>query len=171
MSTAAKRSTACLLAPVLSLAACQSASPNSSPTSAPVLAAGQKLVIPFEAITINSGVLDAQAKAIVLHLNPDRLQGAPTFPVAMALFPNSWEQSVRDHWQRMVRVVSLKDNGGLFLLPLAKTNIPQKALEPGAKIELVLLADNNRLAGAPRIAADQATDGGAQSAARGYWGQ
>jgi sporulation protein YlmC with PRC-barrel domain len=189
--------------------------------------AGQKLVIPFEAVTINSGVLDAQAKAIVLHLTPDRLMGAPTFPDALALLPNSWEQPVRDFWQRVVRVgklssvcnatsgqvhkiayatqligaqlkdgngnllgviqdgilepesgklgfyvVSLKDNPGLILLPLAKTNIPESALQPGVKIELVLLADNNRLPGAPRLAnADQATDAGAQGAARGYWGQ
>jgi hypothetical protein len=189
--------------------------------------AGQKLVIPFEAVTINSGVLDAQAKAIILHLTPDRLKGAPPFPDALALLPNSWEQPVRDFWQRVVRVghlssecnatsgqvhkiayatqllgaqlkdgnqnllgviqegilepesgklgfyvVSLQNNPGLVLLPLAKTNIPQNALKPGAKIELVLLADNNRLSGAPRIAnADQATDGAAQNAARGYWGQ
>jgi len=188
--------------------------------------AGQKLIIPFEAVTINSGVLDAQAKAIVLHLTPDRFKGAPGFPPALALLPNSWEQPVRDYWQRAVRVgklssecnatsgqvhkiayatqligaqlkdgngnllgaiqdgilepesgklgfyvVALKDNQGLILLPLAKTNIPQDALQPGAKIELVLLADNNRLPGAPRLAsADQATDGGAQNAARGYWG-
>lgn len=188
--------------------------------------AGQKLIIPFEAVTINSGVLDAQAKAIELHLTPDRLTGAPAFPNALALFPNNWEQPVRDHWQRMVRVgklssacntsngqlhkiayatqllgaqlkdgqhnllgviqdgilepesgklgfyvVNLTDQSGLILLPLVKTNIPESALQPGAKIELVLLADANRLAGAPRLAADQATDAGAQSAARGYWGQ
>ena len=189
--------------------------------------AGQKLLIPFEAVTINSGIIDAQAKAIILSLTPARLKGAPAFPDALALLPTSWEQPVRDYWQRTVRVgklssvcnatsgqvqkiayatqligaqlkdgnqnllgviqdgilepesgkmgfyvVSLKDNPGLILLPLAKTNIPAAALQPGAKIELVLLADSNRLAGAPRLAnADQATDAGAQSAARGYWGQ
>jgi sporulation protein YlmC with PRC-barrel domain len=189
--------------------------------------AGQKLLIPFEAVTINSGIIDAQAKAIILSLTPDRLKGAPASPEALALLPTTWEQPVRDYWQRMVRVgklssvcnatsgqvqkiayatqligaqikdgnqnllgaiqdgilepesgklgfyvVSLKDNSGLILLPLAKTNIPAAALQPGAKIELVLLADSNRLAGAPRLAtADQATDAGAQSAARGYWGQ
>ena len=189
--------------------------------------ASHKLVIPFEAVTINSGVLDAAAKTIVLYLTPDRFTGAPSFPAALALLPNSWEQPVRDFWQRTVRVgklssecnavsgqvhkiayatqllvaqlkdgnqnllgvvqegilepesgklgfyvVSLQDNQGLILLPLAKTNIPESALKPGAKIELVLLADNNRLAGAPRIAnVDQATDAAAQGAARGYWGQ
>jgi ribosomal 30S subunit maturation factor RimM len=190
------------------------------------VAAGQKLVIPFEAITINSGVLDAAAKTIVLHLTPDRFKGAPTSAGTLALLPNGWEQPARDFWQRVVRVgklssecnavsgqvhkiayatqligaqlkdgnqnllgtiqegilepesgklgfyvVSLQDNQGLILLPLAKTNIPDNALKPGAKIELVLLANNNRLAGAPRIASlDQATDAGAQGAARGYWG-
>jgi ribosomal 30S subunit maturation factor RimM len=188
---------------------------------------GQKMVIPFEAITINSGVLDAQAKTIVLHLTPDRLKGAPAFPAPLALLPNSWEQPVRDFWQRVARVgklssacnavsgqvhkiayatqligaqlkdgnqnllgtvqdgilepesgkldfyvVSLANNQGLVLLPLGKTNIPDSALQPGAKMALVLLADNNRLAGAPRLAnAGQAPEAAAQSAARGYWGR
>ena len=60
----------------------------------------------------------------------------------------------------------------LTLLPLAKTNILEQALQPGAKTELVLLADTGKLAGAPRLtSADQATDAGAQAAARGFWGQ
>jgi sporulation protein YlmC with PRC-barrel domain len=197
-----------------------------APAAALKLPAGQQWIIPFEAVTINSGVLDAQAKTISLHLTPDSLAGAPTFPSPQALLPNSWEQPVRDYWQRVVRVgklssecnaisgqvhkiayasqllgaqlkdgnqnllgvvqegilepesgklgfyvVSLQDKSGLILLPLAKTNIPQSALQPGAKIELVLLADANRLPGAPRIAAEAATDAAAQSAARGYWGQ
>ena len=198
------------------------------PASNLKLVAGQKLVIPFEAVTINSGILDAEAKTIALSLGAEPLKTAPTVAAALPLFPNSWEQPVRDYWQKVVRVgklnsecragggapihkiayatqmisAELKDgnhnllgvvqdailepesgkldfyviqpqsNPGLILIPLAKTNIPDAALQPGAKIELVLLADSARLGGAPRLASlDQAADAGAQSAVRSYWGQ
>ncbi len=191
-------------------------------------AAGSKLVIPFEAVTINSGVLDAQAKAIIVQLSPDQLKAAPAASGAPKLLPtNTWEDSVRAYWQQVVRVgklstncntgsgttqkiayatqlisaqlkdgngnlvgtvqegivapesgkmdfyvIALKDNSGMLLMPLAKTNIPANALQPGAKIELVLLADAAKLSGAPRLTSmDQATDAAAQSAARGFWGQ
>jgi sporulation protein YlmC with PRC-barrel domain len=192
------------------------------------VATSQRLVIPFEAVTINSGALDAASKSIVLHLVPSQLAAAPAFPEPLALLPNNWEQPVRNYWQRVVRVgklsstcaagggppifktvyatqllgaelkdgnqallgtvteailapesgklafyvVNLQNNQGLTLLPLSKTNIPDDALKPGAKIELVLLASDNQLAGAPRLAnADAATDDGAQGAARQYWGR
>jgi len=39
-------------------------------------------------------------------------------------------------------------------------------------MSMVLLADNKKLTGAPRINnVDQATDGSTQGAARSYWGQ
>lgn len=192
------------------------------------IATGQRLVIPFEAVTINSGALDAASKAIVLHLVPSQLAAAPAFPEPLALLPNTWEQPVRNYWQHVVRVgklssacaagggppiykiayatqllgaelkdgnqallgtvteailapesgklafyvVNLQNNQGLILLPLDKTNIPDDALKAGAKIELVLLAHNSQLAGAPRLAnADAAIDTAAQGAARQYWGQ
>jgi sporulation protein YlmC with PRC-barrel domain len=198
------------------------------PASDLQLAAGSKLVIPFEAITINSGALDAQAKAIIVQLSPDQLKAAPAANGAPKLLPTTtWEDSVRAYWQQVVRVgklssdcntgsgttqkiayatqlisadikdgngnllgtvqegilspesgkldfyvIALKDNQGMVLVPLAKTNIPAEALQPGAKIELVLLADNAKLAGAPRVTSmDQATNAAAQGAARGYWGQ
>ena len=198
------------------------------PASDLKLPVGQKLVIPFEAVTINSGILDAQAKAIALSIGPEPLKSAPTVAAALPLFPLDWEQPARDYWQKVVRVgklssecraggggpihkiayasqligaqlkdgnhnllgavqdailepesgklgfyvLQLQNNPGLILIPLAKTNIPDAALQSGAKIELVLLADSARLAGAPRLAdINQATDAGAQSAARGYWGQ
>ncbi len=188
---------------------------------------GNRLVIPFEAVTLNSGVLDAQSKSIVLDLTPDRLAAAPSVPNPLALIPINWEQPARDYWQQVVRVgklssgcaagggpaihkiayatqllgaalkdgnhnvlgtvaeailepetgklgfyvVNLQNSQGLVMVPLAKTNIPDAAMTPGAAIELVLLADNSRLAGAPRIASlDQAADAGVQNAARQYWG-
>lgn len=198
------------------------------PAPALKIAAGQRLVIPFEAVTINSGILDAASKSILLHLVPSRLAAGPAFPDPLALFPNAWEQPVRDYWQAVVRVgklstacaagggppiyktayatqllgaqlkdgnhnllgqvqeailepesgklsyyvVSLANNQGLVMVPLAKTNIPDDALKPGNKIELVLLADNKALTGAPHISSvDQATDPAVQGAARQYWGR
>ena len=197
------------------------------PSSDLQLAAGSKLVIPFEAVTINSGALDAQAKAIVVQLSPAVLKAAPAASGTPKLLPTDWEDAVRTYWQQVVRVgklstvcntgsgstqkiayatqligANLKDgngnvlgavqdgilepesgklgfyviagngNQGLMLVPLAKTNIPPEALQPGARTELVLLADPSKLAGAPHLSSpDQATDAGAQSAARGYWGQ
>ena len=197
------------------------------PASALQLAPGSKLIIPYEAVTINSGALDAQAKAIIMQLVPNQLKAAPPVSGAPQLLPtNTWEDAVRAYWQQVVRVgklstvcntgggatqkiayatqligaqlkdgngslvgtvqegilapesgkmdfyvVTLKDNSGMLLIPLAKTNIPTDALQPGAKIELVLLANTARLAGAPRVTSmDQATDAAAQGAARGYWG-
>ena len=191
------------------------------------VSAGHRLVVPYEAVTINSGALDAQAKAIVLHLRSSQLQGAPSFPNPLQLYPpNTWEDSVRGAWQQVVRlgklssvcnaisgtvhkialatqligaalrdgnhnslgavqevilepdtgqvsfyVVNLQNNQGLVLVPLSKTNIPDEALKPGATFNLVLLADDAHLIGAPRLAAiDQATDPATQGAARQYWG-
>ena len=53
-----------------SLAACQPASPAAAP-------AGQERISPCEAVRLNRGALESQAKAFVLHLTSDRLQGAP----------------------------------------------------------------------------------------------
>jgi len=190
------------------------------------LAAGSKLVIPFEAVTINSGALDAQARAIVVQLNPAVIKAAPVASGTPRLLPTVWEDGVRAYWQQVVRVgklstlcntgsgtiqkiayatqligANLKDgngnllgtvqdsilepetgklsfyviagngNQGLMLLPLAQTNIPPEALQPGAKMALVLLANPGKLAGAPHLSSpDQATDAGAQGATRSYWG-
>lgn len=66
-------------------------------------------------------------------------------------------------------IVKLLD-GGLVMVPLGQTNIPKEALEPGITIELVLLAENNKLLGAPRIASvEQAMNAQTQSDARQYW--
>jgi sporulation protein YlmC with PRC-barrel domain len=195
------------------------------------IATGNRVVIPFEAVTINSGTLDAQAKAIDLYLSPNQVSSAPAFANPLPLLPtNAWEDGARAYWQQVVRVsglstecraigsganplhkiayatqllganlkdgnnnvlgtvtegilepesgklgfyvVNLQGNQGMVLIPLAKTNIPDSALQPDSKIELVLLADSKKLAGAPRIASvDQATDAQMQANARGYWGQ
>jgi hypothetical protein len=56
------------------------------------------------------------------------------------------------------------------MVPLGQTNIPKEALLQGAKIELVLLAKNELLLGAPRITSvKQAMNAQTQSDARQYW--
>ena len=69
-------------------------------------------------------------------------------------------------------VVERADGSGLTLVPLGKTNIPDEALAEGATVELVLLADNAQLAGAPAVeSVEAAATADAQNTARGYWGQ
>jgi sporulation protein YlmC with PRC-barrel domain len=72
------------------------------------IASGNLVVIPFEAVTINSGVLDAQKKSIQLQLSPDQFSGAPTLPTGAQLTPTDWEGAVRDFWMKAVRIGVLK---------------------------------------------------------------
>jgi hypothetical protein len=66
-------------------------------------------------------------------------------------------------------IVKLLD-GTVVMVPLSQTNIPKEALEPGQIIELVLLAETNKLTDAPRIASvEQAMNAQTQSEARKYW--
>ena len=74
------------------------------PVASLAIAPGSRVVIPFEAVTINSGVLDAQNKTIQLHLIPEQFSGAPTFPAGQQLTPTNWEGAVRDFWMKDVRI-------------------------------------------------------------------
>ncbi len=71
------------------------------------IAPGSRVVIPFEAVTINSGVLDAQNKAIQLRLIPEQFSGAPTLPAGKQLTPTDWEGATRDFWMKAVRIGKL----------------------------------------------------------------
>jgi hypothetical protein len=66
------------------------------------------VVIPYEAVTVNSGVLDAQNQAIQLRLVPEQVTGAPVLPAGQPLTPTGWESGVRDFWSKVVRIGSLK---------------------------------------------------------------
>jgi len=69
---------------------------------------GSRVVIPYEALTVNSGLLDAQAGAIQLRLAPEQLAGAPVLPPGVQLTPTDWEAAVREFWSKAVRIGSLK---------------------------------------------------------------
>ncbi len=71
------------------------------------IAPGSQVVIPFEAVTINSGVLDAQNKAIQLRLIPEQFSDAPTLPTGQQLTPTDWEEAVRAFWSKAVRIGKL----------------------------------------------------------------
>lgn len=192
------------------------------------LEAGSRLIIPFEVVTINSGVLNAEAQSIELALAPEQVAAAPVFSDSLALFPNTWEETVRAYWLQVARVspltseckaggsdsanavhkiafasqllgAELKDynhnllgtvleavlepesgklgfyvvkllDGSLVMVPLSQTNIPKEALVPGKTIELVLLAETNKLLGAPKLdSVEQAMSTQTQSTARKYW--
>ncbi len=68
---------------------------------------GSRVVIPFEAVTINSGVLDAQNKTIQLRLIPEQFSDAPTFPAGQPLTPTDWEGVGRTFWSEAVRIGKL----------------------------------------------------------------
>lgn len=68
------------------------------------VAPGALVVIPFEAVTINSGVLDAENEAIHLRLVPAQFSGAPTLTGGEPLTPTDWEGAVRAFWSKMVRI-------------------------------------------------------------------
>jgi len=65
---------------------------------------GNRIIIPFEAVTINSGYLDAEAQAIGLYLTADHFAAAPTFPESMPLLPSSWEPPVWAYWASYIRL-------------------------------------------------------------------
>lgn len=77
------------------------------PVAALKMAAGNQVVIPFEAVTINSGVLDAQNKSIQLHLLPEQFSGGPTLTAGQPLSPTDWEVAARAFWKEPVRIGSL----------------------------------------------------------------
>lgn len=62
------------------------------------------VAIPFEAVTINSGVLDAENKTIQLRLVPEQIKNAPTLTAGQDLTPTDWEAAVRTFWKRSVRI-------------------------------------------------------------------
>jgi sporulation protein YlmC with PRC-barrel domain len=70
--------------------------------------AGDLVVIPLEAVTINSGVLNAENKTIQLLLVPEQIEGAPTLTAGQDLTPTDWEAAVRTFWKRSVRIGELQ---------------------------------------------------------------
>ena len=71
------------------------------------VASGKRVVIPFEAVTINSGVLDAQNKTIQLRLTPEQFAKAPVLPAGQPLTPTDWESAARAFWSKAVRIGKL----------------------------------------------------------------
>jgi sporulation protein YlmC with PRC-barrel domain len=65
---------------------------------------GNRFIVPFEAVTINSGYLDAEAQAIGLYLTADHFSAAPIFPESMPLLPSSWEPPVWAYWPSYIRL-------------------------------------------------------------------
>ena len=187
--------------------------------------AGNRVLIPFEVVTINSGVLNAQNKTIQLHLSKEAFSGAPTLSVGQQLTPTDWEGATIDFWKKWARIAVLRTScnagsgptykvayatqllgvklydglnkllgtvqeailepesgqigfylikpvkgNGLVMISLGRTNIPKEALDPGATLKLVLLADPSVFWGAPRITSiDQADNFSEQGKMRGYW--
>jgi sporulation protein YlmC with PRC-barrel domain len=69
--------------------------------------AGSRPAAPFEAVTINSGVLDAQMEAILLPLAAGHFAHAPALPEGQELVPVDWEAEVREYWSQYLRLSNL----------------------------------------------------------------
>jgi sporulation protein YlmC with PRC-barrel domain len=78
-----------------------------APAEAPGLPADRLIMVPYEAVTINSGALDAEQQVIQLSLLPGHFQGAPAFAPSQALVPTRWETEVRAYWSRYLRISNL----------------------------------------------------------------
>jgi sporulation protein YlmC with PRC-barrel domain len=80
-----------------------------APEASLKVASGSQLVIPFEVVTINSGVLDAAAKTILIQMTPAKVAASPVFAAPLVLLPYSpWEDAVRSYWMSVARVGMLK---------------------------------------------------------------
>jgi sporulation protein YlmC with PRC-barrel domain len=77
------------------------------PDAALNVAGGDRVLIPYEAATINSGVVNANTKTITLAVAPEAVAGAPAVTDPLALYPNEWEDGMRTYWQDVVRVGKL----------------------------------------------------------------
>jgi sporulation protein YlmC with PRC-barrel domain len=101
--------------------------------------AGMLLMLPFEMVTINSGVLDAAAKTIGLYLPPEPFQTAPLVPDTVKLTPTDWEPGLREYWDPFVRLGVLTtecmvpDPASGELVPVYKTAYAGELL--GAKLK------------------------------------
>ena len=84
------------------------------------------MLLPFEAVTISSGLLDIDAQAIRMSLGQGPFQGAPTVPEDLKLTPTDWEPGVRTYWNQYVRLSNLTTeclvpDGTGNLVPVYKT--------------------------------------------------
>jgi sporulation protein YlmC with PRC-barrel domain len=100
---------------------------------------GMRMMLPFEMVTLNSGVLDAVAKTIGSYLPPEPFQFAPLVPEAMNLTPTGWETGTRDYWSPFIRLSDLTtecmvpDPVSGELVPVYKTAYASELLEAKLK--------------------------------------
>ena len=106
---------------------------------------GKLVVIPYEAVTINSGVLDAQKKTIQLQLLPGQFAGAPTLTPGQQLTPTDWEGPARAFWMKSVRVgvlaTSCNVSGGPTYKVAYATQLLAVKLYDGNKVLLGTVQD------------------------------
>jgi sporulation protein YlmC with PRC-barrel domain len=102
-------------------------------------ASGDYVVIPFEAVTINNGVIDAATRSIQVHMSADQLVGAPAFPEDMHLTPTDWEEAVRSYWSQYFRLSNLK----------TECMVAQPGSSSGEKVAVYKIAYATHLMGAP----------------------
>jgi sporulation protein YlmC with PRC-barrel domain len=71
------------------------------------LAGGDRLVIPYEVVTLGGGTIDTEAQAIVLNVDASQLSGAPAAAESPDLTATDWEADVRTFWNEQVTLSNL----------------------------------------------------------------
>lgn len=66
-----------------------------------------QMLIPFEAVTVNGGSLNANDNTIMLPLDASQISGAPTIDQRPDLSTTDWETQVLDYWNGQVRLSQL----------------------------------------------------------------
>lgn len=100
---------------------------------------GMRTMLPFELVTLNSGVLDAAEDVVGLYLPVEPFQLAPMVPDTMDLTPTSWEAEVREYWDQfaflsdMTTECMATDPDSGELVPVYKTAYASELL--GAELQ------------------------------------
>jgi sporulation protein YlmC with PRC-barrel domain len=68
---------------------------------------GAEMLVPYEAVTVNDGSIDAEAAVINVNVAPEQLSGAPTLEARPDLTGTDWEADVRSYWEGVVNLSSL----------------------------------------------------------------
>jgi hypothetical protein len=68
---------------------------------------GSEMLIPFEAVTVNGGSIDAENRTITLALDGAQFADAPTLDQRPDLTAADWEGDVRGYWDGVVSLSSL----------------------------------------------------------------
>lgn len=69
--------------------------------------ANGQILVPYEAVSIGSGVVDAQQRIITLQLDAAQLSDAPVVDARLDMTTAEWENDVRSYWSNLMSLSNL----------------------------------------------------------------